>query len=256
MEIKSDIIYGRNPVVEALRFGKIKIEKIYIRFGSKGYQIDRIVQIARKNNVPVSMLEKTKFNRLEQELVRSEDTQGVIALISPINYLELEELVQIAFSRQDNPVLVFLDRIQDPQNLGAIARTSECAGVGGLVMTTKDTAPVNATVIKASAGGILNIPVARVSSSSQALEFLKSKGFWIVGTAPTGGRIYTEGIYDQPIVVAIGSEGKGLSKSVLKHCDYIVEIPVFGKVESLNASVSAGIILYEILRQRGSFGSK
>ena len=256
MVSNTDIIYGRNPVLEALRFGNIRIEKIYIRFGSKGTQIDRILQIARKNDIPCSIVEKNKFKRLEQEFGKQEQTQGVIAFISPINYLEVEELIQVAFSRQENPILLFLDRIQDPQNLGAIARTSECAGVGGLILTMKETAPVNATVIKASAGGILNLPVARVSSSSQAFEFLKSKGFWVVGTAPAGGKIYTQGIYDQPVVVAIGSEGKGLSKTVLKHCDYIVEIPVFGKVGSLNASVSAGIILYEILRQRGSFGSK
>lgn len=256
MTNENEYIYGRNPVYEALRSNNIYFEKIYIRFSAKGRQIDKIIDLSRKKKVPISLLDNQSYSQLEKKIGKQTETQGVIALISPIQFKNLDELVDLAFARNSMPILLFLDKIQDPQNLGAIARTSECAGIDGLILTKKETSPINSTVIKASSGGILNVLVSKVNSSSQAIEFLKSKGFWIIGTAPSSGKYYTEENYNVPVVIIIGSEGKGLSPSVVKHCDSLVEIPVFGKVESLNASVSAGIILYEILRQRGSFASK
>lgn len=248
MKTENNIIFGRNPVLTALKTKPGTIEKIYIRYGSQGKPIDDILYLSRKQKVPVSILDKDKFQKLEKE-TNSKNTQGVVAYLSIVNYYELSSIIFMNLF-QTNPILLLLDKIQDPQNLGAIARTAECAGVNGLLLTSKDTAPINSTVLKASTGAILNIPIARVPSITKAIEALKKNGFWIIGTDPQAEINYWDTKYDIPLVLIIGNEGAGLSPAVKKMCDTLVKIPLYGKIESLNASVSAGVILYEIRRQR------
>ena len=148
------------------------------------------------------------------------------------------------------PIIVVLDEIEDPQNLGAIARSAECSGCGGMILTNKNSAPISPTAVKASAGALELIPIAKVDSLVQALEKLKENGFWIVGTDAQGDRLYSDDIYDSPIALVIGSEGRGMRPSTLKHCDYLINIPIVGQINSLNASASAAVVLFEILRQR------
>jgi 23S rRNA (guanosine2251-2'-O)-methyltransferase len=251
--MEHNYIYGRKPVLEALRNKPSTLEKIYLRYGLQGKEIENILITAKKERIPISIIDKVKFRKIEKE-INAEQTQGVVAYLSIVTYLSLEELLSKALKETSNPILVFLDKIQDPHNLGAIARTAECAGATGLIITCKDTAPITATVVKASAGAILHIPISKISSQAKAIELLKDAGFWIVGTSPSAKVDFWHSKYDFPMVLLIGSEGKGVSPSLLNKCDLIVKIPLFGKVESLNASVSSGIILYEIRRQRETSG--
>ncbi|MGB9771514.1 MAG: 23S rRNA (guanosine(2251)-2'-O)-methyltransferase RlmB [Candidatus Kapaibacteriota bacterium] len=252
---QNSLIFGRNPVLEALRNRPESIEKIYIRYGTKGKAIDNIFHLARKFKIPVSTLDKEKYLRLVKQS-EFPDTQGVVAILSVVNYVELTTLVRNAFESTRKPIFVLLDRIQDPQNLGAIARTAECSGVQGIILTSEDSAPITPSVVKASSGAILNIPIAKVKSLSITIEFLKENGFWVIGTDSNAKSVYWETNYDFALAIVIGNEGKGISSSILNKCDVVVKIPLFGKTSSLNASVSAGIILYEVLRQRGLPGSR
>lgn len=247
---QESIIFGRNPVLEVLKNQPDKVEKIYLRFGVQGKPIEEIQRIARKQSIPITFLDKEKFKRLAKS-TKTEDTQGVVALLTIVQYKEIDTIVKDAFEQTDKPILVILDKIQDPQNLGAIARTAECAGVQGLIVPSKDSTPITSTVVKASAGAILNLPIAKVSNLAKVIDYLKAKGFWILGTSSLAKDTIWKANFDIPLAVVIGNEGKGISRSLLKMCDLIVKIPMFGKTDSLNASVATGIILFEILRQRG-----
>ncbi len=243
------IIFGKNPVLEALRSYPWKVEKIYIRYGTTGRHIDEIIRISRKLCIPLSFLDKGKFKNLVKK-IDTDNTQGIVSFLSIIEYFELDNLIARAFEQADLPVLLLLDKIQDPQNLGAIARSAECAGVNGLIITTKDTAPINSTVVKSSSGAILHLPITKVSKPLDAVEKLKQSGFWLVGTSPRAEMNLWNMNFNIPITIVIGNEGKGISPAILKSCDALVKVPMYGKITSLNASVSAGIILYEVRRQR------
>ncbi len=245
-----NVLFGRKTVFEALRNEKIEIEKIYIQYGTHGELFGKLKAIAQMKKIQVSYSGKKEFLHLTKEYCPNSNTQGIIAILSSITTFPLEELIEKAFEQTEKPILVLLDRIEDPQNLGAIARSVECVGANGLIITTKNTAPITNTAIKASAGAMLHLPIAKVSSSLQAIETLKQANFWIVGTSGKAERLYTEKIYDSPIVVVFGNEGKGLTDSVLNSCDFVIKIPMYGTIESLNASVSAGVVLFEIRRQR------
>lgn len=245
-----NIIFGRNPVQEALKNRPESLEKIYIRYGVQGSAIEEIQRLARKAKIPISFLDREKFKRIAQNF-KIEDTQGVVAYLNLIKYTALEDLLRQSFEKTKLPILVILDRIQDPQNLGAIARTAECSGAQGLVLPAANSAPITPTVVKASAGAILAIPIAKVQNLGRTIDRLKENGFWIVGTSANVEKTFWEIRYDFPVGIVIGNEGKGIGPSIQKKCDFVVRIPLFGKTESLNASVSAGIILYEVLRQRG-----
>lgn len=248
MEFEKTII-GRNPVLEALHNFPHKVEKIYIRFGTSGKHIDDIISISRKFRIPLSFLDKEKFKNLEKK-IGTANTQGIVSFLSIIEYFELENLISKALKRTDKPILLFLDRIQDPQNLGAIARSAECAGVDGLIITSKGSAPINSTVVKSSSGAILHLPIAKVSKPLETIEKLKGSGFWLIGTSPSAKLNLWDTNFDMSITIVIGNEGKGISPVVLKSCDLLVKIPMYGKTGSLNASVSTGIILFEVRRQR------
>ncbi len=241
-------IYGRNAVTEALNSGS-EIEKIYILYGLHG--TNPIFKLAKANKVPVITYDKMKFKNLEDSVLpRDVKSQGVIALKTMAKTVDLGELADNAFARSNKPVLLILDGITDPQNLGAIARSAECAGVTGLVMPIRNSAPITPVAVKASAGALEHLDICKVTNLVNAIETLKDKGFWIYGADMQSTRLYSDNIYDRPIVIIIGSEGSGMKENVRKKCDEIISIPMSGRINSLNASVSAGIVLFEINRQR------
>lgn len=246
-------ICGKNSIIEAFKSGK-NIQKIYILFNLKDSSISTIYSLAKKNKVPVVRYDKKKFNELEiRAFPKGNKTQGIIAVIEEIETIELNELIKSSFQNTKQPILIMLDGITDPQNLGAIARTSLCAGANGMIISQRKSAPITSTVIKASAGAIEHIPIAKVNNLTQAVFELKQSGFWVVGTDSRADKIYTDNIYNSPLVIILGSEGEGMRQTLKKQCDYLVKIPIYGDFDSLNVSVSAGIILYEIRRQRNQF---
>jgi len=247
----SNYIYGRNAITEAILSGKT-IEKIFIAFGTKGDTISKLYSMAGKEKISIATMDRRKFEALERNSdIPQGKSQGVIALLRQFETYTLQDLSDDSFRDTETPILIALDGIEDPQNLGAIARTAECTGVKGIILPIKNSSPITPVAVKTSAGALEMVPIAKVSSLNQALDFLKSQGFWVIGTDMEGDKLYTEKIYDSPVVIVIGSEGKGLKPSTQKQCDFLVKIPLSGKINSLNASVSAGIILFEAMRQRG-----
>lgn len=245
-----NIVFGRKAIFEALRNDELEIEKIYVQYGTHGELFGKLKSIAQRKHIQITYSGKKEFLNLVNKYCPNANTQGIIAILSEVKSLTLDELIERAFERTDKPILVLADRIEDPQNLGAIARSVECAGANGLILTTKNSAPITSSTIKTSAGAILQLPIAKIMSVQQTIETLKRKNFWLIGTSDKAERLYTERIYDAPIVVILGNEGKGLSNAVLKNCDFLVKIPMYGHIESLNVSVAAGIVLFEIRRQR------
>lgn len=247
--MKNFYIYGRNTIVEAIKSGK-NIEKIYIAFGSNPDFISKIYSLAKKFKIPCSTIDKKKFAELEKrEFVSGTKTQGVIALISSVQILSIKELFEISH-KQKNPIIIALDEINDPHNLGAIARTAECANVTGIILTERNSAPLSPVAFKTSAGALDYLPIAKTSSLMQAITEAKKNDFWVYGTDSNAEKIYTHEDFNRPVFLIIGSEGKGIRESTKKHCDILVKIPLLGKISSLNASVAAGIVLFEILRQK------
>jgi 23S rRNA (guanosine2251-2'-O)-methyltransferase len=240
-----DIIAGRQPVTEALKGGTL-IEKIVILFGVKGPPIEKIKQLAKQNRVPVTEVGKQRF----RELVSDTTTQGVVAIVGTKKYVELEDILAKAASKGEVPFVIVLDEIQDPQNLGALIRTAECAGAHGIVIPKHSAASVNQTVAKTSAGASEYMLVAKVTNIAVTLEELKEKGFWVVGTDSEGGKDYALLDYSSPIALVIGNEGSGIRKLVKEKCDFLAKIPLFGNVESLNASVAGALVMYEVVRKR------
>jgi 23S rRNA (guanosine2251-2'-O)-methyltransferase len=251
MNEKESYIYGRNAVLEALASGK-PVEKIFISFGTQGESINKIFASAKRDKIPCSNLDKRKFAALEKEVCPKEaKSQGVIALMRSFETYDLLDLIMDSLEQAKNPVIVILDGITDPHNFGAIARSAVCSGAYGIVVPERNSAPISPVAVKASAGALEHIPVSRVTNLIQALETLKEQGFWIIGTDMQADRLYTDSnIYNRPVALIIGSEGEGMRHSTRKHCDMLISIPMSGKVSSLNASVSAGVILFEIKRQR------
>lgn len=253
MDEKKSYIYGRNAVIEALR-SDANIEKIYVSYSAKGAAPAKIYSLAKKSKINVTKFDDRKFSGLERRVCpRGSSAQGVVALVSPIEYIGIERLIKIAFEKEEKPILVALDGVEDPHNLGAIARSVECSGAAGLILPARNSAPVTPASIKTSAGALENVPVAKVSNLNVALEKLKKAGFWSFGADIKADKLYTDKIYDSPAVLIMGSEGSGMRKSTLQNCDFLVKIPILGKVDSLNVSVSAGIILFEMRRQRSGF---
>ena len=247
---KEEYIYGRNPVIEALSEGE-GVEKVFLAYGVRGKAVSRIYSLAKKSGTPVATMDKRKFSQLERDVVpKGSNSQGVLAQAKLIETIPLEELIEKAFEKDENPVLLALDEITDPHNLGAAARSAEGAGALGIIVPERNSAPLSAAAVKASAGALKYIPVAREVNLVNALIKCKDAGLWVIGTAADAKKKHTEEDFLKPTVVVIGSEGKGMRPSVQKQCDEFVRIPLKGSIESLNASVSAAVILFEIQRQR------
>lgn len=240
-----DQIEGRNSVLELLESGK-DINKIFVTRGEKHGSINKILAIAKEKKIIVVEKDKKQMDEMAQE----ENYQGVIAIVPPFEYVEIEDILNTAKEREEDPFVLILDGIEDPHNLGSIIRTAETAGVHGIIIPKRRAASVNSTVNKTSAGAVEHMKIARVTNISDTIEELKQAGLWICGTDINAEKYYYNQDLTGPLGIVIGNEGKGISEKVKKNCDFNVKIPMKGKVTSLNAAVSSGIIVYEAVKQR------
>lgn len=240
-----DQVEGRNAVLELLESEK-DINKIFVTRGERHGSINKIIAIAKERKIVI--VEKDK--RQMEQMAQNQNYQGVIAIVPPFEYCEIEDIFDKAKELNEDPFVLILDGIEDPHNLGSIIRTAETAGVHGLIIPKRRAATVNSTVNKVSAGAVQYMNIARVTNITDSIEKLKEKGLWICGTDISTDTYYYNQDLKGPLGIVIGNEGTGMSDRVKKSCDFLVKIPMKGKVTSLNASVSAGIIIYEATKQR------
>lgn len=240
-----DIVEGRNAVLELLNSDR-DINKIFVQAGEKHGSINKIIAIAKENKVVVTEVEKSKLDFMS----KTNNHQGVIAIVPPFNYCEIEDILNLAEQRNEDAFILILDGIEDPHNLGSIIRTAETAGVHGIIIPKRRSVTVNSTVSKVSAGAVEHMKIARVNNINEAIRKLKENGLWIIGTDMNTNTYYYNQDLKGNIAIVIGSEGFGISRLVKENCDMLVKIPMKGKITSLNASVSAGIIIYEAVKQR------
>lgn len=244
---REDIIEGRNAVMEALRAGRA-IDKIYIAKGDVDRTLGRIASAAREAGCVVVEVDRRKLDSMSATKAH----QGVIALCAVREYCTVKDILDIAHKRGEPPFVVACDEIEDPHNLGAIIRTAECVGAHGVVIPKRRSAGLTSTAGKASAGAVEHMAVARVPNLPAALKELKEQGLWVYGAAAEGSSSLWETDLKGPVCIVIGSEGRGLGRLVRETCDFLVSIPMRGKISSLNASAAAAVIMYEVLRQRES----
>lgn len=237
-------IEGRNAVLEAFRSGKT-IDKLYILDGCRDGSINSIVREAKKQDTIINYVSKDKLNQMSE----TGKHQGVIAHAAAYRYAELDDIFALADSRGEAPFVLILDEIEDPHNLGAIIRTANLAGAHGVIIPKRRASGITATVVKASAGAISYTPVVKVTNISKTIEELKTRGMWFACADMDGELMYRCNLTG-PMGLVIGNEGSGVSRLVKEKCDYIVSIPMKGDIDSLNASVAAGVLAYEVVRQR------
>ena len=243
-------IIGRNPVTEALKYNSGSIKKIILLEDLSDNKIKEIMRIAEKKHIKVELRNKKDFEKIIDRKDKSEGvSQGVIAETEEYSYASLGGVLN-KISAKDSSLLLILDEIQDPHNLGAVIRTSAATGIDGIIITEKNSAKVNHTVIKSSAGTANKIDIIQSKSIYKTIEQLKNSGFKVLGTTLKAGKSMYEINFKEKIAVVLGNEGEGIRKNILKLCDEMFKIPVPGNVESLNVSVAAGVVLYEALRQR------
>lgn len=240
-----DIVIGRNSVLELIKSGK-DINKLYIQKGDRHGSINEIISRARENRIVIKEVEKNKLD----EMCENQNHQGVVATVPPFEYSDVDDILDLAKQKHEKPFIIILDEIEDPHNLGSIIRTAECVGAHGVIIPKRRSAEVNSTVNKTSAGAVQYVKIARVTNLNDTIKYLKENDVWIYGTDAGAKSYYNEQNYRGGVAIVIGSEGYGMNKLVAKNCDFLVKIPMKGKVNSLNASVSAGIMMYEVLNQR------
>jgi 23S rRNA (guanosine2251-2'-O)-methyltransferase len=245
-----NILYGINTVTEALKARGRAFEWVGVAKERHDIRLQRVIEECRKIGVPVRVLPRVELDRM----AGSAGHQGLVAVTSAKQYSDLDDLV--AARRGEHSLIVVLDGVEDPHNLGAILRTADAAGADGVVIPERRGAGVTGTVAKTSAGASEHLPVAKVTNVSRALEELKSQELWIVGLDERGQQTYDAVDYKMHCAVVLGAEGKGLHDLVRKHCDFVVSVPMLGKVASLNVSVAAGVVLFEVVRQRRQAASK
>lgn len=238
-------IEGRNPVLEGIK-GQREIEKILIAEGANQGSIKKIKGMAKDNNIMIQYVHRNKLDSLSE----TGNHQGVMALVTSYEYKDIEDIFALAKERDEHPFVIILDEIEDPHNLGSIIRTAECAGAHGIIIPKRRSASVTAVVSKTSAGAVEYMPVVKVSNIAYTMDQLKDKGLWIYGADMDGKEDYFDVDIKGPVGIVVGNEGKGIGRLVKEKCDFLIKIPMKGKVTSLNASVSASIIMYEVLRQR------
>ncbi|WP_071458925.1 23S rRNA (guanosine(2251)-2'-O)-methyltransferase RlmB [Bacillus massilinigeriensis] len=246
--MSEEYIAGKNPVLEALRSGR-DINKILIAEGSQKGPMMTVVSLAKQANVIVQIVPRKKLDH-----IFGENHQGVIAQVAAYEYAELEDLFKLAEERNEAPFFLILDEIEDPHNLGSIMRTADASGAHGIIIPKRRAVGLTATVAKASTGAIEYIPVVRVTNLSRAMDELKEKGVWITGTDASGKQDYREIDASMPLALVIGSEGKGMGRIIREKCDFLLSLPMAGKVTSLNASVAASLLMYEVYRKRHPLG--
>lgn len=246
--MKEEFIAGRNPVAEALRSGRA-LNKVMVQDGARG--VTEIISAAREKGVAVEFVKSDKLDKLAQGVRH----QGVVAYAAPVEFKTLEDALKKAAAKGEAPFLLLLDELQDPQNLGALIRTADAAGVHGILLPKRRSCPLNAVVAKISAGAVEYVPVIQIGNIVQQLKDLKKQGFWVAG-ADMDGEPYAKANLTGPLVLVIGAEGKGLGRLVKENCDIIVSLPMQGGVNSLNAAAAGAVLMYEVVRQRGQEAAK
>ncbi len=242
-----DLVYGRNPVLEAFRAGR-EVQRLLLAQGLREEpRLKHLRELAADQRVRIEEVERRRLD----DVAHSQAHQGVVAYVTRRRYWELEPMARAALADRQDAVLLMLDSLQDPQNLGTISRTAEAAGVGGIVLSHNRSPEVTPAVVKASAGAAEHLRYARVANLAQATDMLKRLGFWAVGLSGDAPTPYTAFDYRRPLVLLVGAEGEGLHQLLRKKCDALVRLPMLGRVESLNAAVAGSVVLYEVLRQRG-----
>lgn len=244
-EEREDIVIGRNAVMEALK-GDRTIEAIYVSNNKLEGSINAIMGMAKEQKILIKEVDKRKLD----SMCDGETHQGVIAKVTPFKYSEVSDIFELAEQKGEAPFIVILDEVEDPHNLGSIARTAELFGVHGIIIPKRRSASVTATVYKSSVGAIEHVKVAKVNNINSTIEELKEKGVWIYGADIKAEEYSHEVDYSGPCALVIGNEGRGMSKLTVQKCDKLIKIPMVGKINSLNASVAGGIMMYEVLKGR------
>lgn len=242
----SEYIVGRNPVIEHLKRGTQAVEKIWIAERNTHSRIRHIVTMAEKAGVPIKHCSRRELDRLEPSVPH----QGVIAFVSAARYDDLPSILAKIERSGHSALLIILDNIQDPRNLGAILRTADAVNADAVIIPKNRAVGITAAVHKASAGASTYLPVVTVTNIAHTIDTLKNRGIWIAGAAENAPFLYTDADFGVPLCLVLGSEGKGLRRLVKQKCDYLVYLPMLGKIDSLNVSVAAGVLLYEVVRQR------
>lgn len=242
----SEYIVGRNPVIEHLQRGTQAVEKIWIANGNTHSRLQHIVRMAEKAGVPIKRCPRHQLDRLEPSVPH----QGVIAFVSPGRYDDLPSILTKIERSEHNALLIVLDNIQDPRNLGAILRTAEAVNADAVIIPKNRAVGITAAVHKASAGASTYMSIVKVTNIARTIDTLKNRGIWVAGAAENASCLYTDADFRVPLCLVLGSEGKGLRRLVKQKCDYLVHLPMLGKIDALNVSVAAGVLLYEVIRQR------
>lgn len=242
----SEYIVGKNPVIEHLQHRTQTVEKIWIAEGRIDSRIQRIIAMSKAAGIPIKRCSRRELDRLEPSVPH----QGVIAFVSSTRYGDLSSMLAKIDRNGHNALLIILDNIQDPRNLGAVIRTADAVNADAVIVPKNNAVSITATVHKASAGASTYVPIVEVTNVAHTIEVLKNRGIWIAGAAGDGSCSYTEADFGVPLCLVLGSEGKGIRRLVKEKCDYLVHLPMLGKIDSLNVSVAAGVLLYEVIRQR------
>ena len=238
-------IEGRNAVTELLKSDKT-VNKLMIQKGERQGSINEIIKLAKNKKIIITEVDKNKLDQLSE----TKHHQGVIAFVSPIEYKELDDIFELAKERNEAPFILIADEIEDPHNLGALIRSAECAGCHGVIIPKRRAVAVTEVVAKTSVGATEYVPIVRVNNINETIRELKDRGVWIVGTDGSAKVTYYDQDMTGSIAIIIRSEGRGMNKLTMENCDFLVKIPMMGKITSLNASVSGGIVLFEALKQR------
>lgn len=237
-------IAGKNPIIEALKSER-DINKIWIAEGAQKGQMQVILKLAKQNDVLVQYVPRQKIDQLSKE-----NHQGVIAQVAAYQYAEIDDMFNLAADKGEDPFFLILDELEDPHNLGSILRTADAVGVHGIIIPKRRAVGLTATVAKLSTGAIEYIPVVKVTNIARTIEELKERGIWVFGTDAKGSQDYRRMDVTMPMALVIGSEGKGIGRLVREKCDFLVHLPMSGHVTSLNASVAAALLMYEVYRKR------
>lgn len=245
VEEREDLIIGRNAVMEVVK-GDRTIEALYISKGPMEGSINTIIKIAKERKLVIKEVDRKKLDSMCNNAVH----QGVIARVTPYKYFDVKDILDAAKEKDEDPFVVVLDELEDPHNLGSIIRTAELCGVHGIIIPKRRNVGITSTVYKSSVGAIEHVKVAKVTNINKVLDELKEEGLWVYGADIDGEEYSYEVDFSGPCALIIGSEGRGISKLTLKKCDKLVKIPMIGKINSLNASVAGGIMMYEVLKGR------
>lgn len=243
----SEQLEGINSVMEALRSGR-KIERIYVDRTRQDRRMEAVLALAAEKGIPVETVDRARLKSVSI----TGATQGIVATAVSYRYYLVEDIIDSAASKGEAPFIIILDGIEDPQNLGSIIRTAECAGVHGVIIPQRHSAKITPAVGRASAGAVEHVKVSLVPNLVNTIKYLKRVGLWVVGSDPAAGDVYFDVNFPTPLALVVGGEGRGIRRLVRENCDMVVRIPMFGRVGSLNASVACALVVYEVIRQHGN----